>query len=181
MAASEPQGHAVRMSTQGPRPGAVPDGAAGAAGLPSARSGGAALRLGERPPAAMEKRGPYMVTRAPSIQAKLRECGGVYEGLCRSGLLWPRVGPQSPMILSPEGKGFKVQRSPAAESPGSSRIGKTRLTQDLLTSREAPGPGQGRSTEKGHAGGLTEPPRFFRKKVSVGFTSSLPEASKEGL
>lgn len=126
MAASEPQGHAVRMSTQGPRPGAVPDSAAGATGLPSARSGGATLRLGERPPAAMEKRGPYMVTRAPSIQAKLRECGGMHEGLCRSGLLWPRVGPQSPMILSPEGKGFKVQRSPAAESPGSSRIGKTR-------------------------------------------------------
>lgn len=50
-------------------------------------------------------------------------------------------------------------------------MGKTRLTQDLLTSREAPGPGQGRSTEKGHAGGLAEPPRFFREKVSMGFAS----------
>lgn len=93
MATAELRGHAVRMSSQGSRPGAALDGAAEAAGLPSGRSDGAALRLGERPPPTMEKRGPYMVTRAPSIQAKLRECGGMREGLYPSRLLWPGVGP----------------------------------------------------------------------------------------
>lgn len=87
MATAELRGHAVRMSTQGSRPGAAPDGAAGAAGPPSGRSGGATLRLGDRPPPTLEKRGPYMVTRAPSIQAKLRECGEMPKGLCPSGLL----------------------------------------------------------------------------------------------
>ncbi|XP_031198993.1 protein FAM219B isoform X4 [Mastomys coucha] len=73
MATGEFHGHAVRMSTQGSQPGAAPDCVAGAAGLPSGQSGGAALRLGERPVPAMEKRGPYLVTRAPSIQAKLKK------------------------------------------------------------------------------------------------------------
>ncbi|XP_021509195.1 protein FAM219B isoform X5 [Meriones unguiculatus] len=73
MATAELRGHAVRMSTQGSRPGAAPDGTAGAAGLPSGRSGSATPRLGDRPPPTLEKRGPYMVTRAPSIQAKLQK------------------------------------------------------------------------------------------------------------
>ncbi|XP_076781727.1 protein FAM219B isoform X2 [Arvicanthis niloticus] len=74
MATGELRGHAVRTSSQGSQPGAAPDSVAGAPGLlPSAQSGGAALRLGERPPPAMEKRGPYLVTRAPSIQAKLKK------------------------------------------------------------------------------------------------------------
>lgn len=73
MATGELRGHVVRMSTQGSQPGAAPDCVAGAAGLPSGPSGGAALRLGERPPRATEKRGPYLVTRAPSIQAKLKK------------------------------------------------------------------------------------------------------------
>lgn len=93
MATGELSGLAARMATQGSQPGVAPDTVAGAAGLPSGHSSGAALRLGERPPPAMEKRGPYLVTRAPSIQAKLSECGGLHEGLCPSGLLWPGVGP----------------------------------------------------------------------------------------
>lgn len=74
-----------------------------------------------------------------------------------------------------------MQPSPAPESLESSGMGKTGLTQDPLTSRETSGPCQGRPTEKGHAGCLDEPPRFFREKVSVGITSSVSAACKEGL
>ncbi|XP_047652209.1 protein FAM219B isoform X2 [Phacochoerus africanus] len=68
MATAEPSGHAVLASVLGPRPSG-----AGSAGPPSGRSGIGVTRLGERTLAAVEKRGPYMVTRAPSIQAKLQK------------------------------------------------------------------------------------------------------------
>ncbi|NP_001230511.1 protein FAM219B [Sus scrofa] len=68
MATAEPSGHAVLASVLGPRPSG-----AGSAGPPSGRSGIGVPRLGERTLAAVEKRGPYMVTRAPSIQAKLQK------------------------------------------------------------------------------------------------------------
>ncbi|XP_026334321.1 protein FAM219B isoform X3 [Ursus maritimus] len=73
MATADPSGPGVRTSTPGPRPGGTPDCAAATKGLPFGRSGSGVPRLGERPPAVVEKRGPYMVTRAPSIQAKLQK------------------------------------------------------------------------------------------------------------
>lgn len=74
MAAAEPSGYAARVSTLGTRPGEAPGRVAGAAEPPSGRSDRRIPRLGERTAAALEKRGPYMVMRAPSFQAKLREC-----------------------------------------------------------------------------------------------------------
>ncbi|XP_004473523.1 protein FAM219B isoform X2 [Dasypus novemcinctus] len=73
MAAAEPGGRAARASAPRSRPPGAPDRAAGAAGQYPGRSGGEVLRSGERTPAAVEKRGPYMVTRGPSIQAKLQK------------------------------------------------------------------------------------------------------------
>ncbi|XP_024896110.1 protein FAM219B isoform X3 [Pteropus alecto] len=73
MATAEPSGHAAPASTPGPGPGGVPGRVAGAAGAPSGRSGRRVPRVGERTPAAVEKRGPYMVMRVPSIQAKLQK------------------------------------------------------------------------------------------------------------
>ncbi|XP_022367703.1 protein FAM219B isoform X2 [Enhydra lutris kenyoni] len=73
MATADPSGPGVWMSTPGPRPAGTLDCAAGATGLPFGRSGSGVPRLGERLPAVVEKRGPYMVTRAPSIQAKLQK------------------------------------------------------------------------------------------------------------
>lgn len=92
MATADPSGPGVWMSTPGPRPAGTLDCAAGATGLPFGRSGSGVPRLGERLPAVVEKRGPYMVTRAPSIQAKLRECGPVGGVSAWAGYLVPRAG-----------------------------------------------------------------------------------------
>ncbi|XP_039094061.1 protein FAM219B isoform X3 [Hyaena hyaena] len=73
MASAESCAPGMRASTPGPRTGGTPDCAAGAMRLPFGRSGSGIPRLAERPPAIVEKRGPYMVTRAPSIQAKLQK------------------------------------------------------------------------------------------------------------
>lgn len=74
MATEDPKEHTARASTLGPWPSGAPGHVALAAGPPSGRSGRGVPRLGERTSAAVEKRGPYMVMRVPSIQAKLREC-----------------------------------------------------------------------------------------------------------
>lgn len=67
----------ARASVPRPQPGGAPGRAAGAAGVPTGARSSGVPRPGERAPGAVEKRGPYMVTRAPSAQAKPRECGPV--------------------------------------------------------------------------------------------------------
>ncbi|XP_014437420.1 protein FAM219B [Tupaia chinensis] len=96
MAAAEPGGRGVRASAPGPRPGGALARAAGAAGPVSGRIGSGALRPGERAPAAVEKRGPYMVTRAPSIQAKLQKHRDLAKAvLRRKGMLGASPRPDS--------------------------------------------------------------------------------------
>ncbi|XP_072807163.1 protein FAM219B isoform X2 [Vicugna pacos] len=83
MATAGPSGHAARPSMPGSRPGG-----AQAAGPPHGRSDIGVPRLGERTPAAVEKRGPYMVMRAPSIQAKLQKHRNLAKAvLRRKGML----------------------------------------------------------------------------------------------
>ncbi|KAG8514584.1 Protein FAM219B, partial [Galemys pyrenaicus] len=73
MATAEAGGHAAQASAPGPPSGGAADPALGAVGPLSRRSGIGAPRPGERALAAVEKRGPYMVARAPSLQAKLQK------------------------------------------------------------------------------------------------------------
>ncbi|XP_066200473.1 protein FAM219B isoform X3 [Saccopteryx leptura] len=73
MAAMESSDRAARASTPGPWPGGAPGHVTRAAGPPSGRSARGAPRSREQTSAAVEKRGPYMVMRAPSIQAKLQK------------------------------------------------------------------------------------------------------------
>ncbi|XP_045048702.2 protein FAM219B isoform X2 [Desmodus rotundus] len=73
MATKEASWHAPPASTSGPPPGGAPGHVARAAGPFSGRSGRGVARLGGRTQAAVEKRGPYLVMRVPSIQAKLQK------------------------------------------------------------------------------------------------------------
>ncbi|XP_036997573.2 protein FAM219B isoform X1 [Artibeus jamaicensis] len=73
MATKETGWPAPPASTPGPPPGGVPGHVARAAGPFSGRRGPGVAWLGERTQAAVEKRGPYMVMRMPSIQAKLQK------------------------------------------------------------------------------------------------------------
>ncbi|KAK2508706.1 hypothetical protein MC885_009723 [Smutsia gigantea] len=73
MATAEPGRRTAPASVPRSQPGGATGRAAGAAGVPTGARSSVVPRLGERTPGAMEKRGPYMVTRAPSIQAKLQK------------------------------------------------------------------------------------------------------------
>ncbi|XP_070286263.1 protein FAM219B isoform X4 [Myotis yumanensis] len=71
-------------------------GGARPAGPASGRSGCGVPRLGEQTPAAVEKRGPYMMMRAPSIQAKLQKPRDLAKAaLRRKGMLGAARRPDS--------------------------------------------------------------------------------------
>ncbi|XP_042524805.1 protein FAM219B isoform X1 [Dipodomys spectabilis] len=97
MATAELCGHAVRGSTPGPRPGGAP-------------------RPAERAPGAVEKRGPYMVTRAPSLQAKLQKHRDLAKAvLRRKGMLGAL--PSRPDSSGKRSVKFNKGYTPLSQSP----------------------------------------------------------------
>lgn len=127
MASADPAGHAARASTPGPGPGGVPGRLAGPAGASSGRSGRRGPRAGEQTPAAVEKRGPYMVMRVPSIQAKLRECGRTGVSAW-AGCRVPRAGSQGHLLPAPDNKFGEIGFLAFGRH---GRVGKTPLTRAL--------------------------------------------------
>ncbi|XP_036763606.1 protein FAM219B isoform X3 [Manis pentadactyla] len=91
---------AARASVPRPQPGGAPGRAAGAAGVPTGARSSGVRRLGERTPGAVEKRGPYMVTRAPSLQAKPQK----HRDLAKAVLRRKRVLGASPSRPDSPGK-----------------------------------------------------------------------------
>nr|XP_003463664.1 protein FAM219B isoform X2 [Cavia porcellus] len=77
MATADPGGCTAPTSTVASRAGSGPERAVGAAGLSSGRRGW------ERVPATVEKRGPYTVARAPSVQAKLQKHRNLAKAMLR--------------------------------------------------------------------------------------------------
>ncbi|XP_069898972.1 protein FAM219B isoform X3 [Dipodomys merriami] len=97
MATAELCGHAVRGSAPGPRPGGTP-------------------RPAERAPGAVEKRGPYMVTRAPSLQAKLQKHRDLAKAvLRRKGMLGAL--PSRPDASGKRSVKFNKGYTPLSQSP----------------------------------------------------------------
>ncbi|XP_045442761.1 protein FAM219B isoform X4 [Pipistrellus kuhlii] len=85
------------------------------AGPPSAPSGRGAPRQGE-PPAAVEKRGPYMVKRGPSLQAKLQKHRDLAKAaLRRKGML--RASPSRPDSSGKRSVKFNKGYTALSQSP----------------------------------------------------------------
>ncbi|XP_034523926.1 protein FAM219B isoform X2 [Ailuropoda melanoleuca] len=138
MATADPCGPGVRMSTPGPRPGGTLDCAAGTTGLPFGRSGSGVPRLGERPPVVVEKRGPYMVTRAPSIQAKLQKHRDLAKAvLRRKGML--RASPNRPDSSAKRSVKFNKGYTALSQSPDENLVSLDSDSDGELESRYSSG------------------------------------------
>lgn len=151
---SEERGErAVRTSTPGTWPGGTQ-----AAEPPSARSG-CGSPTGGADPGGCGERGPYVMVRVPSVQASC--VSAAPRGLPGRSAASP---PERHLHPAPNLDNV-LDKSRFLAFGRNCRVGnKHPANLDPLTSREAPGSGEGRSAEKGHAGGLAEPPRLFREK-----------------
>ncbi|KAM4826317.1 protein FAM219B isoform 2-T2 [Thomomys bottae] len=111
MASAELCGHAVRGSTPGPRP-------------------------AERTPGTLEKRGPYMVTRAPSLQAKLQKHRDLAKAvLRRKGMLGPL--PSRPDSSGKRSVKFNKGYTPLSQSPDENLVSLDSDSDEELGSRSS--------------------------------------------
>ncbi|XP_016066022.1 PREDICTED: protein FAM219B isoform X1 [Miniopterus natalensis] len=138
MATEEPCGQAARASTPGPWPGGVLGHMARAAGPPSGRSGRGVARLGERTPAAVEKRGPYMVMRGPPIQAKLQKHRDLAKAVLR------RKGMLGASLNRPDASGkrsvkFNKGYTPLSQNPDENLVSLNSDSDGELESRYSSG------------------------------------------
>ncbi|XP_036311593.1 protein FAM219B isoform X2 [Pipistrellus kuhlii] len=132
MATEQRGGHAPRASPPGAgRRGARP------AGPPSAPSGRGAPRQGE-PPAAVEKRGPYMVKRGPSLQAKLQKHRDLAKAaLRRKGML--RASPSRPDSSGKRSVKFNKGYTALSQSPDENLVSLNSDSDGELESRYSSG------------------------------------------
>ncbi|XP_004374812.1 protein FAM219B [Trichechus manatus latirostris] len=138
MATVEPTARAVRASTQTSQPGGAPDRTAGDAGPPFGRSGGEVPRQGERTSAAVEKRGPYVVTRAPSIQAKLQKHRDLAKAvLRRKGMLG--ASPSRPASSGKRSVKFNKGYTALSQSPDENLVSLDSESDGELESRYSSG------------------------------------------
>uniref|UniRef100_A0ABI7ZZX9 Family with sequence similarity 219 member B n=1 Tax=Felis catus TaxID=9685 RepID=A0ABI7ZZX9_FELCA len=159
MASAEPSTPGMRASTPGPRPGGTPDCAPGATRLPFGRSGSGVPRLGERPRAVVEKRGPYMVTRAPSIQAKLQKHRDLAKAvLRRKGMLG--ASPNRPDSSGKRSVKFNKGYTALSQSPDENLVSLDSDSDGELESRYSSGyssaeVGETALQSRGHTLGVT--------------------------
>ncbi|KAF6129991.1 family with sequence similarity 219 member B [Phyllostomus discolor] len=147
MATKETSWLAPPASTSGPWPCGAPGQVARAAGPFSGRSGRAVARLGEWTQAAVEKQGPYMVMRMPSIQAKLQKHRDLAKSVLRKkGML--AASPNRPDSSGKRSVKFNKGYTALSQSPDENLVSFNSDSDGELESRYSSGYSSAEATGK---------------------------------